>query len=228
MNERSPHCIPLLPASENPNRNRNRVSVGASAPRKCGSLVAPPIGRSQRRAIPVPGCVRPPLRARSPSAPHSGSGAKVGRTLRAHRIRGARRAPASHCNLEVVFQITIPQWREGHFSPWHMLRRRVCLSSRESPRSGVNVSGLRPSLITKHSLRGSSCALFTSARREGCFSAISDGRRPGKTPSLGGDSRGMKSIATKNTKRDFAGAFGFVNFRAFLWQFLVARHRWRV
>ena len=34
--------------------------------------------------------------------------------------------------------------------------------------------------------------------------------------------------AQKSTKRDFAGAFGFVVFRAFLWQFLVARHRLRV
>ena len=35
---------------------------------------------------------------------------------------------------------------------------------------------------------------------EGCFSAISAGRSPGKTPSLGGDSRERKSRATKNTK----------------------------
>ena len=34
----------------------------------------------------------------------------------------------------------------------------------------------------------------------GRFSAISDGRSPGKTPSLGGDSRERKSRATKNTK----------------------------
>ena len=61
------------------------------------------------------------------------------------------------------------------------------VSSRESPRSGVNVVGLRPSLIAQHSLRGSSCVLFTSARREGSFSAISAGRSPGKTPSLRGE-----------------------------------------
>ena len=74
------------------------------------------------------------------------------------------------------------------------------LSSRESPRSGVNVVGLRPSLIAQHSLRSPSCALFTSARREGRFSALSAGPSPGKTPSLGGDSRERKSRATKNTK----------------------------
>ena len=74
------------------------------------------------------------------------------------------------------------------------------LSSRESPRSGVNVVGLRPSLIAQHSLRSPSCALFTSARREGGFSVINDGRSPGKTPSIRGDSRERKSRATKNTK----------------------------
>ena len=60
-------------------------------------------------------------------------------------------------------------------------------SSRESPRSGVNVVGLRPSLIAQHSLRG----FFSSihAQGEGGFSAISAGRSPGKTPSLRGDSR---------------------------------------
>ena len=60
------------------------------------------------------------------------------------------------------------------------------VSSRESPRSGVNVVGLRPSLIAQHSLRSPSCALFTSARREGGFSVINDGRSPEKTPSLRG------------------------------------------
>ena len=74
------------------------------------------------------------------------------------------------------------------------------LSSRESPRSGVNVVGLRPSLIAQHSLRSPSCALFTSARREGGFLVINDGRSPGKTPSIRGDSRERKSRATKNTK----------------------------
>ena len=72
------------------------------------------------------------------------------------------------------------------------------LSSRESPRSGVNVVGLRPSLIAQHSLRG----FFSSihAQGEGGFSVINDGRSPGKTPSLRGDSRERKSRATKNTK----------------------------
>ncbi len=71
---------------------------------------------------------------------------------------------------------------------------RAISPSHESPRSGVNVSGLRPSLIAKHSLRSSSRTLFTSARREGCFSVINDGRSPGKTPSLGGDSRAISSF----------------------------------
>ena len=70
---------------------------------------------------------------------------------------------------------------------------RAISSFHESPRSGVNVSGLRPSLIAKHSLRSSSRTLFTSARREGCFSVMNDGRSPGKTPSLRGDSRAMIS-----------------------------------
>ena len=66
------------------------------------------------------------------------------------------------------------------------------LSSRESPRSGVNVVGLRPSLIAQHSLRG----FFSSihAQGEGGFSVINDGRSPGKTPSLPGDSRGRNEI----------------------------------
>ena len=57
-------------------------------------------------------------------------------------------------------------------------------SSRESPRSGVNVVGLRPSLIAQHSLRG----FFSSihAQGEGGFSVINDGRSPEKTPSLRG------------------------------------------
>ena len=75
---------------------------------------------------------------------------------------------------------------------------RAIYSSHESPRSGVNVSGLRPSLITKHSLR-SPCTLFTSARREGCFSVINDGRSPGKTPSLGGDSREINFSTRRST-----------------------------
>ena len=58
------------------------------------------------------------------------------------------------------------------------------LSSRESPRSGVNVVGLWPSLIAQHSLRG----FFSSihAQGEGGFSVINDGRSPEKTPSLRG------------------------------------------
>ena len=57
-------------------------------------------------------------------------------------------------------------------------------SSRESPRSGVNVVGLRSSLIAQHSLRG----FFSSihAQGEGGFSVINDGRSPEKTPSLRG------------------------------------------
>ena len=57
-------------------------------------------------------------------------------------------------------------------------------SSHQSPRSGVNVVGLRPSLIAQHSLRG----FFSSihAQGEGGFSVINDGRSPGKTPSLRG------------------------------------------
>ena len=61
-------------------------------------------------------------------------------------------------------------------------------SSRESPRSGVNVVGLRPSLIAQHSLRGIHLSIHSQG--EGSFSVINDGRSPGKTPSLGGDSRG--------------------------------------
>ena len=59
------------------------------------------------------------------------------------------------------------------------------VSSRESPRSGVNVVGLWPSLIAQHSLRG----FFSSihAQGEGGFSVINDGRSPGKTPSLRGE-----------------------------------------
>ena len=91
-------------------------------------------------------------------------------------------------------------------------------SSHQSPRSGVNVVGLRPSLIAQHSLRSSSCALFTSARREGGFSVINDGRSPGKTPSLRGDSRGKNKIhshegAHKHTKRD-------LGWHPFLWVFV--------
>ena len=58
------------------------------------------------------------------------------------------------------------------------------VSSRESPRSGVNVVGLWPSLIAQHSLRG----FFSSihAQGEGGFSVINAGRSPGKTPSLRG------------------------------------------
>ena len=72
------------------------------------------------------------------------------------------------------------------------------LFSRESPRSGVNVVGLRPSLIAQHSLRR--CLKPIHTQREGRFSAISAGRSPGKTPSIRGDSRERKSRATKNTK----------------------------
>ena len=66
---------------------------------------------------------------------------------------------------------------------------RAIFSSHESPRSGVNVSGLRPSLIAKHSLRGALGIILSPAQGEGCFSVINDGRSPGKTPSLRGDSR---------------------------------------
>ena len=57
-------------------------------------------------------------------------------------------------------------------------------SSHQSPRSGVNVVGLRPSLIAQHSLRG----FFSSihAQGEGGFSVINDGRSPEKTASLRG------------------------------------------
>ena len=89
-------------------------------------------------------------------------------------------------------------------------------SSRESPRSGVNVVGLRPSLIAQHSLR----SFFSSihAQGEGGFSVINDGRSPGKTSSLRGDSRGKNKIHShegshKHTKRD-------LGWHPFLWVFV--------
>ena len=92
---------------------------------------------------------------------------------------------------------------------------RAMISSRQSPRSGVNVFGLRPSLITKHSPRIPYRTLITSARREGCFSVINDGRSPGKTPSLRGDSRAMASF--HKSPRSGVNVFG-------LWPSLIAKH----
>jgi hypothetical protein len=41
----------------------------------------------------------------------------------------------------------------------------------------------------KHSLRSALGILLSPSPGEGCFSVINDGRSPGKTPSLRGDSR---------------------------------------
>ena len=51
----------------------------------------------------------------------------------------------------------------------------MSLSSHESPRSGVNVSGLRPSLITKHSLRSALGILLSPSPGEGCFQRSATG-----------------------------------------------------
>ena len=58
----------------------------------------------------------------------------------------------------------------------------------------------------------------THTQRKGRFSAISDGRSPGKTPSIGGDSRGKDKShshegAHKHTKRD-------LGWHPFLWFFV--------
>ena len=52
---------------------------------------------------------------------------------------------------------------------------RAIFSSHESPRSGVNVSGLRPSLITKHSLRSALGILLSPSPGEGCFQRSATG-----------------------------------------------------
>ena len=51
----------------------------------------------------------------------------------------------------------------------------MSLSSHESPRSGVNVSGLRPSLIAQHSLRGALGILLSPSPGEGCFQRSATG-----------------------------------------------------
>ena len=82
--------------------------------------------------------------------------------------------------------------------------------SHESPRSGLNVSGLRPSFITKHSSRHevqnpSLRSSLSPAQQEGCFSVINDGLCPGKTPSLRADSRGKSS---RQSPRSGLNVFG--------------------
>ena len=52
---------------------------------------------------------------------------------------------------------------------------RAIFSSHESPRSGVNVSGLRPSLIAKHSLRSALGILLSPSPGEGCFQRSATG-----------------------------------------------------
>ena len=71
---------------------------------------------------------------------------------------------------------------------------------------------------------------LTSAPGEGRFSAISDGRSPGKTPSLRGDSRAKDEEdsherSQKPTKRDFGSSSVFVYFRALLWPFPLCSSR---
>ena len=70
---------------------------------------------------------------------------------------------------------------------------RAISSSHESPRSGVNVAGLRPSLITQHSLRRSS----SPSTRRG-KAVFSDQRRaqPGKNAFPWRRFAGKKFIAT--------------------------------
>ena len=103
------------------------------------------------------------------------------------------------------------------------------LSSRESPRSGVNGSGLRPSLIAKHSPRGLSCS---SHVREAGRLFFSDQRRatPGKNAFPWRRFAGERNpIATKGHKsprnETLAQHSVLVVFRALLWQLSVARHR---
>ena len=118
-----------------------------------------------------------------------------------HSLRSSLGIPLSPAPGEGCFSV-INDGRSPGKTPSLRGDSRAIFSSHQSPRSGVNVSGLRPSLITKHSLRSSSRTLFTSARREGCFSVINDGRSPGKTPSLGGDSRAIYSSREHNQPID--------------------------
>ena len=76
----------------------------------------------------------------------------------------------------------------------------------------------RPSAVVNHSTFPPQILKPIHAQGGGGFSAISDGRSPGKTPSIGGDSRGKDKShshegAQKHTKRD-------LGWHPFLWFFV--------